>query len=213
MVKANVALQDLDSESVAVFKVLREQYARRFPELESFELNSLQYARAVLALGGANFGAFDVSAALQSCSLPAAVVMIVAVTAATTKGRQLTALEASEVFESAEMIVRMSAVKAEILKFIESRMSRLAPNVTALVGVSVASQLIGSAGGIVQLSRIPAGNIQVIGAGGRKHLAGLSSASASLHSGFIGGSPLVEEVDPDYRKNTLRLLSAKYRKE
>ena len=194
---------------MAVFKILREQYARRFPELESFELNSLQYARVVLSLGGGDFGSLDVSAALQNCSLPAAIVMIVAVTASTTKGRVLTPEESEEVTKTAEMIVRMSTVKAQILKFIESRMDRLAPNVTALVGVSVASQLIGAAGGIVQLSRIPAGNIQVVGAGGRKHLAGLSSTSASLHSGFIAGSPLMEEVDPDYRKNALRLLSAK----
>ena len=207
--QANAALQDLDSEAVAIFKVLREQYARRFPELESFELNSLQYAQVVLALGGGDFGAFDVSAALQHCSLPAAIVMIVAVTAATTKGRQLSSEEAAQVTQTAEMIVRMSTVKAQILKFIESRMDHLAPNVTALVGVSVASLLIGAAGGIVQLSRVPAGNIQVIGSGGRKHLAGLSSASASLHAGFIASSPLMEEVDPDYRKNALRLLSAK----
>jgi hypothetical protein len=40
-------------------------------------------------------------------------------------------------------------------------------------------------------------------------LAGLSSASASLHAGFIAGSPLMEDVDAEYRKNALRLLSAK----
>lgn len=209
LVQANAALLDLDGESVAVFKILREQYACRFPELESFELNSLQYARVVLALGGGDFGSVDVSAALQSCHLPAAVVMIVAVTASTTKGRILTLQEAAQVKQTAEMIIRMSSVKAEIIAFVEARMDRVAPNVTALVGVSVASQLIGAAGGIIQLSRIPAGNIQVVGSGGRKHLAGLSSASASLHAGFIAMSPLVEEVDPEYRKNALRLLSAK----
>ena len=71
----------------------------------------------------------------------------------------------------------MESVRKSLLKYIESRMGTLAPNVTALVGVEVASQLVGAAGGILQLSRIPAGNIQVIGRCGRKHLGGLSSAS------------------------------------
>lgn len=209
LVEANTALLDLDSEAMAVFKVLREQYARRFPELESFELNSLQYARVVLALGGGDFGSFDIASRLQDCSLSSPVIMIVAVTASTSKGRILTAEETEQVSQTANMIIRMSNVKLMILKFIESRMEQLAPNVTALVGVSVASQLVGAAGGIIQLSRIPAGNIQVIGSGGRKHLAGLSAASVGLHDGFIASCPLVQEVDSDLRVKAQRLLAAK----
>lgn len=208
LVQANAALLDIDGESMAVFKTLRDRYARRFPELASFELSAVAFARVVLALGEDDFGA-DVATRLAGCDLPNATVMIVSVTAATTTGRVLDAQEWAAVVETVSLLLRMDTAKTAILKFIEGRMERLAPNVTALVGVEVASRLIGAAGGIVQLSRVPAGNIQVIGSGGRRHLAGLSSASAKLHSGFISQSPLLGELPPELHVKAQRLLAAK----
>lgn len=51
----------------------------------------------------------------------------------------------------------------QILTFVERRMSQIAPNVCGLVGSKIASQLMGLAGGLVALSRIPANHIQVRG--------------------------------------------------
>lgn len=224
LVQANGALLDLEAESVAVYKVMKEGYSVRFPELATFELSSVQYARVVLLLAGENpenalmtdfedsvwsFGLDTSRLTAGNTGLPNATVMIISVTAATTKGRPFTLEEWKIVREIAIVLVGMERVRKSVLKFIESRMEKLAPNVTALVGVEVASQLVGAAGGIIQLSRIPAGNIQVIGSGGRKHLAGLSSASVGLHSGFIAEAPLVAEVAPEYKIKAQRLLSAK----
>lgn len=222
LVEANTALADVESESLAVFRVLKERYAVRFPELATFELSSVQYAKVVLLLAGDVIEEPFTDAEISPCAtletarinsgntgLPNATVMIISVTAATTKGRPFTAEEWKQARESARVILHMEVIRRKILKFIESLMERLAPNVTVLVGIEVASQLIGAAGGILQLSRIPAGNIQVIGSGGRKHLAGLSTASVGLHSGFIANAPLVAEVAPEYRVKAQRLLSAK----
>ena len=51
----------------------------------------------------------------------------------------------------------------QILTFVERRMTQIAPNVCALVGSKISSQLMGLAGGLVALSRIPANHIQVGG--------------------------------------------------
>ena len=51
----------------------------------------------------------------------------------------------------------------QILGFIESRMSVLAPNVTALVGSGMAALLIGRAGGLVEMANMPSCNLQVGG--------------------------------------------------
>lgn len=224
LVQANTVLLDLEGESVAVYKVMKERYGVRFPELATFELSSVQYARVVLLLAGEDPEASsyeegdgvlnNVLDTLRinsgNTGLPNATIMIISVTAATTKGRTFTFEEWKSVREMAFILVGMEKLRKSVLKFIESRMEKLAPNVTALVGIEVASKLIGAAGGIVQLSRIPAGNVQVIGNGGRKHLGGLSSASIGLHSGFIGEAPLLAEVvAPEHKIKAQRLLSAK----
>lgn len=46
-----------------------------------------------------------------------------------------------------------------MILFLKNKMDVLAPNVSAIVGSSVAAKLIASAGGIVELSRIPACNV------------------------------------------------------
>ena len=225
LVQANDALLDTEGEALALFKVLKDEYSVRFPELTTFELSSFQYAKVVLLLSGeedsddktdesenSTFNKLDTSrlTTTNTGALPNATLMIISVTAATTKGRHLNIEEWHRIKSIALMLIRMEGVRGIILKFIESRMERVAPNVTALVGVEVASQLIGSAGGIIQLSRIPGGNIQVIGRGGRKHLGGLSSASIGLHSGFIANCPLVNEISlPEFKIKAQRLLSAK----
>ena len=223
LVQANEALLDIESESEAVYKVIKEQYSVRFPELTTFELQAVQYAKVVLLLAGEGLdgsseGNFSETASCTletgridsgNTGLPNATVMVISVTAATTKGRPFTPEEWGITRKTAVTLLKMESVRKTLLKYIESRMGELAPNMTALVGVEVASQLVGAAGGILQLSRIPAGNIQVIGRGGRKHLGGLSSASIGLHSGFICNAPLVDEVSPDYKIKAQRLLSAK----
>lgn len=222
LVQANAAIFGVEAESLAVYSVLKEQYSIRFPELTTFELSAIQYARVVLLLSGEESNNDRDTTEIMdhlvlntqkinssNTGLPNATVMIISVTAATTKGRPFTNEEWKITKELTKCLIEMDKVKREILKFIESRMETVAPNVTALVGIEVASQLIGAAGGILQLSRIPAGNIQVIGSGGRKHLSGLSSASVGLHFGFIGTAPLISEVAPEYKIKAQRLLSAK----
>ena len=46
-----------------------------------------------------------------------------------------------------------------MLSYLERRMHIIAPNVSAIVGTRVAAKLIASAGGISELSKIPACNI------------------------------------------------------
>lgn len=58
----------------------------------------------------------------------------------------------------------------QILRYVESRMNVIAPNTCALVGSGIASQLLGLAGGLTALSRIPGCNIAVRRVGGRRWL-------------------------------------------
>jgi U4/U6 small nuclear ribonucleoprotein PRP31 len=51
----------------------------------------------------------------------------------------------------------------QIIKFVESRMHQIAPNLSAAIGSEVAARLMGVAGGLMSLSKMPACNVQVRG--------------------------------------------------
>ena len=61
----------------------------------------------------------------------------------------------------ADTVLALDQDKAAILKLVQLRMHRIAPNLSSAVGTEIAAQLMGVAGGLPQLSKMPACNIQV----------------------------------------------------
>lgn len=67
----------------------------------------------------------------------------------------------------------------QINSYVESKMHKIAPNVSLVVGSETASRLMGLAGGLLPLSKIPACNLEVLGAK-KKLLAGYSNTGAAI---------------------------------
>ena len=66
----------------------------------------------------------------------------------------------------------------------------------------------GVAGGLHNLAKMPACNVQVLGAQ-KKVLAGFSVASILPHSGFLYFSEMVQSVSEDVRMKAARIIAAK----
>lgn len=58
------------------------------------------------------------------------------------------------------MTLRLDGDRAHILRLVQTRMGRIAPNLSAVVGTAIAAQLMGVAAGLHSLSQMPACNIQ-----------------------------------------------------
>lgn len=66
-----------------------------------------------------------------------------------------------KVLQGCEMALELDASKKTILEFVEDRMQWIAPNLSIITGSAIAAQLMGVAGGLHNLSRMPACNVQV----------------------------------------------------
>ena len=64
----------------------------------------------------------------------------------------------------AVQIEDLAAARTELAREVSSRANRVLPNSSALIGGLVAARLMAQAGGLAQLSRLPASAIQVLGA-------------------------------------------------
>lgn len=113
-----------------------------------------------------------------------------------------------KLFYYCDDILSLDADRTFILKYLENRMHYIAPNVKELLGCSVTAKMISAAGGIEELSVMPAGNVQVLGAQ-KKSGMGFSTASLGLHVGFIGEVPMVVKAPASYRKQIVRMFSTK----
>ncbi|KAL1243416.1 U4/U6 small nuclear ribonucleoprotein Prp31 [Trichinella spiralis] len=75
-------------------------------------------------------------------------------------------------------------------------------------GPEIAAKLMGTAGGITQLSKIPACNVLILGSQ-KRTLSGFSSTTILPHTGYIYYTPLVQSLPADLRRKAARLVAAK----
>ncbi len=204
----NALTVDIDNEIVVVHNFIRDRYRARFPELESLVLHPVDFARVVKAIGNE----MDTTLVDLDGILPSATIMVVSVTGSTTNGQPLPEDVLASTLEGCERALQLDDAKRRILSFVESRMAFIAPNLSAVVGTQVAAQLMGIAGGLAVLSRMPACNVQVLGAK-RKVLGGMSSAAAvragEMHAGFVYGCDLIQQTPPALRMRACRLIGGK----
>ena len=96
--------------------------------------------------------------------------------------------------EGCALMLQLEADKGCILSLVQRQMDRIAPNLSAAVGTEIAAQLMGVAGGLVNLSKMPACNVQV-------RAAALPPCVGGRRSGWwwrdraCGGSATTRSVD------------------
>jgi len=204
LVECNALAVDIENEVAAVHGFLKDKYRSKFPELESLIHHPLDYARTVKAIGNEE----DLTKLNLEPVLSHSMIMVVTVTATTTVGKPLDAQQLQVVMEAADHILQLEADKEAILKLVEARMNLMAPNLSVLLGSTVAAKLMGVAGGLVPLSKIPACNVQVLGQK-RKVIIGMSSKQTEPHQGFVYDCEVVQKTPKSWRMKAAKLIAMK----
>ncbi|KAL0030988.1 hypothetical protein WJX79_007092 [Trebouxia sp. C0005] len=204
LVDCNQLAVDIDNEIGIIHNFMRDKYRLKFPELESLVHHPIDYARVVQAIGNE----MDLTMVNLDDVLPQATIMVVSVTASTTSGQPLSSDILQKVLDAASIALQLDEDKSLILQLVQQKMHKIAPNLSTAVGTEVAARLMGVAGGLINLSKMPACNVQVLGAK-RKTLAGFSTATAQPHQGFIFNSDVIQQTPPGLRGKASRMVGAK----
>jgi U4/U6 small nuclear ribonucleoprotein PRP31 len=209
IVLSNKHLSNLADELVQAHRDLCAAYDFKFPDLKELLPNPVQYKNAVRVIGN-EMDMTKINDALNEF-LNNNQIITISVAGSTTSGRLLTTKELDQVDDAATYIEDIIKVQTELAEFVEHRMESLAPSVCALVGASTAARLIGLAGGLAELTKIPACNLQVLGqvkqnAASR---AGLSSISTRRHQGVLMDCDLVKQCPKHLQKKALKTVAAK----
>ncbi|KAI8618914.1 hypothetical protein BC830DRAFT_1060949 [Chytriomyces sp. MP71] len=208
LVNANNLMFDVDSEILLVHKFIRDKYSARFPELETMIMNALDYARAVKAIGNE----MDMTKLDLKALLPQSLIVSITLASAGTNGKPLPEDTLAAVMEACDTALALEQTKITLLEYVESRMTFLAPNLTAILGSTTAAKLMGAAGGLTALSKIPASNMVVVGKVGKSSGdtgTGLFAKGQYKHAGFIYYSDIVQGVHKDWRIKAARMIAAK----
>lgn len=204
VVLSNAIIFDIDDEIASIHRYVADIYAKKFPELESLIPSKIDYLKTVLRIGNE----MDMTVIELGDLLPSATVMVVSVTGSTTSGSPLSQQDLDECFNKCNEVISLEKDKGTFLQFIESRMSKFAPNTCILVGSRIAAQLIGMAGSLLNLAQIPSCNVQVMGQS-KSLLSGYSNVSTVLNAGILLNCDIVQKSPPYLRKKAVKLVAAK----
>ncbi|KAG9156459.1 hypothetical protein Leryth_019971 [Lithospermum erythrorhizon] len=204
IVDCNALSVDIENEIVIIHNFIRDKYRLKFPELESLVQHPIDYARVVKKIGNET----DLTLVDLEELLPSAIIMVISVTASTTSGKPLPEDVLEKTIEACDRGLVLDAAKKKVLDFVESRMGYIAPNLSAIVGSAVAAKLVGTAGGLSSLAKMPACNVQLLGAK-KKNLAGFSTATSQGRVGFMEQTEIFQSTPPPLRMRACRLLAAK----
>ncbi|KAK6539738.1 U4/U6-U5 snRNP complex subunit prp31 [Orbilia ellipsospora] len=206
IVESNKHSVEIDSEIILVHKFIRDHYSPRYPELENLVTNPLDYAKTVAIIKN-DLHLQPMQSQLRAV-LDSATVMVVTVEATTSKGRPLTEKELATVIPACEMTMALDKAKHTIINYVSSRMTLFAPNTSAIIGSTTAAQMIGFAGGLSGLAKMPACNISALGSK-RRTAVTLATNVGIRQQGFLYNSPIIRQIPNDLKIKAMRIVSSK----
>ena len=209
VVQSNKHLAGLEEELERAHGHLAKAYEPKFPELEDLLPNHLHYKNAVQIIGNET----DLTKVNDELNeiLTSNQIITISMAGSTTSGRVLTEAELREVDAAATYMEKLLSVQKDLMKFVENSMESLCPSICALIGAPTAARLLGLAGGLQELTKIPSCNLQVLGQTkvNSESRAGLSGGSIKQHTGILSECDLIQSLSNMYKKKALKVVAAK----
>lgn len=202
IVQAVQLLDELDKEVNTYSMRAKEWYGWHFPELSKIVTDSVDYAKAVLAMG------FRTNAQTAKIDLAEETVSDIVDAAHVSMGTEITKEDLDCVLVLAQQIVDLHEYRTQLYAYLTARMQAIAPNLTALLGELIGARLIAHAGSLMTLAKHPASTIQILGAE-RALFRALKSKKDTPKYGLLYHATLVGQAQGRNKGKIARLLATK----
>lgn len=123
-------------------------------------------------------------------------------------GTEITEQDEAFIFGLSDQIKELDNYRASLAKYLESRMMAVAPNLSAMVGETIAAKLIARAGSLVGLAKYPASTIQILGAE-KALFKAMKTKKNTPKYGIIYQSKIVSAANGRTKGKISRTLAAK----
>jgi nucleolar protein 58 len=154
-------LDDLDKEMDISILRIREFYGCHFPEMTMIITEPLCYARCILRMGMRNecksHDFFDILG-------DSMIEEDLKKTAEISRGTEISQIDLQNIQLLCEQLISLSDHRIQLFDYLKNRMAIIAPNLTMKVGELEGARLIARAGSLLNLSKLPASTLQILGA-------------------------------------------------
>lgn len=164
IIQAVSLLEDLDKELNNYAMRLKEWYSWHFPELAKIVTDNITYSQMVDFIGmRQNVKKISIEKLTELVGNED-IAQEVKEAAEISMGTEILKEDEEHIKSLAKSVFEISQYRQNLAEYLKNRMAAIAPNLTQLIGELVAAKLISHAGSLMNLAKLPASTIQILGA-------------------------------------------------
>jgi nucleolar protein 56 len=199
------SVDDLDKSLNVFMSRVREWFGLHYPELDRLVDKHETYARLVVNLGTReNFTADN----LEKEGLPKTKSRSISKVAVASMGADLRKEDLTQIQNMCKSVLDLYGVRQSLEKYVDSVMEEVAPNIKAISGSLLGARLLALVGGLLNLAKLPASTIQVLGAE-KALFRSLKTKARPPKHGIIFQHPLIHDAKRWQRGKIARALAGK----
>ena len=203
--QASLSIDDLDKSLNLFMSRIREWFGLHFPELDRLLEKHETYARLVVNLGRKeNFTIEN----LENEAIPKNKSESIVKVAKASMGADINDNDLAQIQEMSRKVLELYAVRQSLENHVEIIMDEIAPNSKAIAGSLLGARLIAIAGGLLNLAKLPASTMQVLGAE-KALFRSLKTKARPPKHGIIFQHPLIHDAKRWQRGKIARALAGK----
>ena len=191
-------IDDLDKDLNTFMMRLREWYGYYFPELSSIISDAFLYSKCAYLIGDPSTIDENKNSEALATILDKSQYEDVVNAARVTMGIKIPKDELIEITDIADRIEKLVDYRKKLNLYLKVRMEKIAPNLCTIVGEIVGARLIAHAGSLMNLAKIPASTVQLLGAE-KALFRALKKKSATPKYGLIYHASLVSRANQDVK--------------
>lgn len=163
IIQAISLLDQLDKDVNTFSMRLKEWYSWHFPELKEIVKDNLLYAKVVNCIKERPH-CEDKKDELNKIVLDESISDEIISASKSSMGQDISEIDLLNVSSFTHRVINLSEYRDNLIDYLHSKLVQIAPNLSTLVGDTVAARLISHAGSLTNLSKCPASTIQILGA-------------------------------------------------
>ncbi len=165
MIIQSIALLDQLDKDINTFAMrVREWYGWHFPELKNLVKDNFVYARVSAYIQDKAKFTEDKIAGLTEVVEDEALAQQIYKAAKISMGMETSEQDMANIIIFTERMISLALYRKQLYSYLEDKMSTVAPNLSSLIGDTVAARLIQKAGSLTSLAKCPASTVQILGA-------------------------------------------------
>jgi nucleolar protein 56 len=165
MIIQSIALLDQLDKDINTFAMrVREWYSWHFPELKQIVSDNFVFARSAAYIKDKSQLSEEHLAGLTEIVGEEAISQRILKAARSSMGMDTSEQDMSNILIFTERMISLALYRKQLYSYLEEKMALVAPNLSTLVGETVAARLIQKAGSLTSLAKCPASTVQILGA-------------------------------------------------